>query len=83
MYSTSNKQSKMLSNRSCSTLISYTERSVQCCFKSNTYCVLLGDAQQFFCGFIGNIFVYTILQNQYNIVSNIYHNIDLRITELL
>jgi len=38
--------------------------SVQCCFKSNTYCVLLGDAQQFFCGFRGNIFVYTNLLNQ-------------------
>lgn len=43
---------KMLSYRSRGTLISYTERSVQCCFKSNTYCVLLGDTQQFFCGII-------------------------------
>ncbi len=56
--------------------MSHTERSVQCCFKSNTYCALLGDAQQLFCGFMGNIFVYTILQNLYNILSNIYHNIN-------
>ncbi len=54
----------MLSNRSYGTLMSLTERSVQSYFKSNTYCVLLGDAQQFICGFIANIFTYTILQNQ-------------------
>ncbi len=54
----------MLSNRSRGISMSNTVRSVQCCFKSNTYCVLLGDAQLFFCGFIGNILIYTILQNQ-------------------
>ncbi len=49
---------------------------VLCCFKSNTYCVLLGDAQQFFCGFIGNIFMYKILHNQTTLSLCLIYNIN-------
>ncbi len=60
LFDIKTKMSKMLSTCSRGTLMSHTEQSVQCCFKSNTYCVLIGDAQLFFCGFIGNIFTYII-----------------------
>ncbi len=48
LFDIKTKNSKMPSIHSYDTLMSHTEWSVQSFFKSNTYCVLLGDAQQFF-----------------------------------